>query len=186
MIDVARMLGYDEWLFAEVEMPNHLLLLGQLFDTEFVVLVPHDDNRAEDGILLRDIYADNIGGPQGLSFLAVEGRRVELGEALDPTWCSVLEMMIGVAYRMENELAQGDDAKSMAECFEQLVVNLELIHLDDTRFSSKVVSSRLSNLIGRTYGPNGKCSLFPIKGRDWSQVEIWYQMSEWLVDNYRF
>ena len=68
-------------------------LLAHLHGIEFYSLVPNDDNRGVDGEQMRTIFLDEV-GPQGST-------------SLPNGPCTVLEMLIGVAQRLEFELEGG-------------------------------------------------------------------------------
>lgn len=154
------------------------MLLRRLHRHEFYSLIPNDDNRALDGTKLREIFLDE-GGHKAPS-------------CLPNGPCTVLELMIGIAYRMENELADGENAKSAADCFWELVENLDLDWVnDDNYFDPGVVDeidATILKFLDRKYDTNGKGGLFPLidAKRDQRDVEIWYQMCEYLLYNYRF
>jgi hypothetical protein len=57
--------GYFQWLceliYINQEHKSYFILAKALQRKEFYALVPNDDNRAEDGKLLRDRYEEEIG-----------------------------------------------------------------------------------------------------------------------------
>lgn len=151
-------------------------LLAQLHGAEFYSLVPNDDNRGADGEQLRNSYIDEV-GPTG-------------APSLPQTQCSVLEMLIGVANRLEFELLGGRYERPAREWFWVLIDNLELDWCDDVAYSdretSKEVDNKIKDLLERQYDTNGEGGLFPLRHaqRDQRRVEIWYQMSAWVIENY--
>jgi hypothetical protein len=144
-------------------------LLGQLFATEFVWFVPNDDNRAADGRELRNEWANGI------------------GEEVDSNWldlgCSFLEMLIGLSRRLAFETDHGDDGASW---FWHLINNLGLLgYTDGSKFRPEDVDEITSRVIWRTYDQSGHGGLFPLEhtNNDQREVEIWYQLSEYLLQN---
>ena len=151
-------------------------LLAHLHRIEFYSLVPNDDNRGVDGEQLRTIFIDEV-GPQGST-------------SLPKGPCTVLEMLIGVAYRLEFELLGGRFERPASDWFWILIENLELEWCDNVLYSRLdsvgEVDERVKNLLERNYGTDGHGGLFPLKRatKDQRRIEIWYQMSSWLLENY--
>lgn len=161
---------------------SHSLLMQHLHGIPFYSIIPNDENRGEDGKKLRDIF---------------NKERPNIGLSLcsdDP--CTMLEMLIGLSFRMENELKGGAYEMPVKECFWTLINNLDLFWCNDDEFKKwptpKLVSDRIKILLERWYERDGHGGLFPLKykimpvGKDQRQVEIWYQMSEWLLENFEF
>src|SRR5690606_21972367 len=105
---------YFNWLCAKiirVEVPTPSLtywkLLRVLHHTEFVWLIPGDDNRAEDGLELREEFLTESGLPN------------------EPEWwdaaCSILEMLIAFSRR-----CQYSTSHTAAFWFWQMIENLGL------------------------------------------------------------
>lgn len=145
-------------------------LLTHLHDTKFVYLIPKDRNRAEDGMNLRDRYA----------FLY---DREDLPFYIDGP-CSVLEMMVALAIRCEENIM--DDpiiGDRTAQWFWGMVVNLGLGSMVDERYDEQYVTDCLTRFLNREYEPNGKGGLFTVRHckRDLRNVEIWYQLC-WYLD----
>lgn len=142
-------------------------LFRQLFKTEFVWFVPNDDNRAVDGRELRFEWASQVD-------VHVDQNWAELG-------CSFLEMMIGIARRLEF-MTEADSTY----WFWHLVGNLGLLgHNDRSAFLVKDVDNRTSAVIQRTYDCHGNGGLFPLRRTDEDQrkVEIWRQLNMYLIEN---
>lgn len=159
---------YLEWLFNIIKLDeqafDYSLLMEQLFETEFEWSVENDDNRAKDGEALRNEYGYRFGGP-----------------------CSVLEMMIGLARRIETDI-MGDpnDVDHTDFWFWKMVENLGLLVYSDRNFKYDSVNYIIRRLIERKYKADGNGGLFPLKypEEDQRNVEIWFQMCEWLNENY--
>lgn len=151
-------------------------LLGHLHRVEFYSLVPNDDNRGADGEQLRNNYIDEV-GPTG-------------APSLPPGPCTVLEMLIGVANRLEFELLGGRYERPAREWFWVLIDNLELDWCDNVAYSAREtteeVDGKVRDLLERQYDTNGEGGLFPLHHaqKDQRRVEIWYQMSAWVIENY--
>ena len=165
-------------------------LLAQLHGVEFYSLVPNDDNRGADGEQLRNNYIDEV-GPTGAPSLPRRGNYTDEGTCDMPQErCSVLEMLIGVANRLEFELLGGRYERPAREWFWVLIDNLGLDWCDDVAYSdretSKEVETKITDLLERQYDTDGEGGLFPLHHaqRDQRRVEIWYQMSAWVIENY--
>lgn len=146
-------------------------LLTHLHNIEFTWFVPHDDNRADDGIQLRRSFAIDkndmsltgyIGGP-----------------------CSVLEMMVALAVRCEetimDDTMMGDRT---GQWFWGMIRNLGLNSMRDSKFDRDYVDDVIARLLNRDYEPDGRGGLFTVKHcrYDMRNVEIWCQLS-WYLDS---
>lgn len=165
---------YLKWLYSQVgnvKLKNpartYWKLIRQLYTKEFVWIIPNDDNRLADGRDLRDEFVE----------------KSDLYD-VDPIWmslgCSMLEMLIGLSRRLSFEDDQPAD-----EWFWHLLGNLNLHELsDDIKFDLEDVDEILDEVIWRTYDPDGHGGLFPLKDpeEDQREVEIWYQLSAYLLE----
>lgn len=163
---------YLVWLYSQVALVKtrrssrtYWDLFRKLYSTEFAWFVPNDDNRAEDGRELRSEW-------------------VTAGEVdADPEWlalgCSFLELLIGISRRL---CFEGEGEVSV--WFWHLINNLGLTGFHDrSNFEEQDVEDITFAVIWRTYEPNGKGGLFPLENptEDQTKVEIWYQLSEYLL-----
>lgn len=170
--------------------PNYWYLLHRLWETPFTWTQPNDDNRIADGLALRDMYFDYddtiIEKPRGP--------------------CSVLEMMIALAIRMDDMLMMPGEISQLKDRFFELIHNLGLLRFEDKLYLENVHNPNIDNgrsfrrytrdmrevdrilnvLINREYDKNGHGGLFPLykTNEDQRHVEIWYQMNEYLLENY--
>lgn len=170
---------YFQWLCTRVELDGHdgrsyLILAKDLHKTIFIVTLDNDDNRAEDGRQLREDYAALYGS------CAMEGP------------CTVLELLIGIAERMDFELSDPyDDSPNTTAYFWELLCNLGIDDYDDDSYFSMNgwfhCKDILNRFMQRDYRRNGKGGLFPLRYPKGDQrcVEIWYQMHAYLQENYR-
>lgn len=159
---------YLSWLHAQVEsvkqphMSQHQVwtLLRQLYQKEFVWLVPNDDNRVADGLALRP------------EFFAESG--LEFEESWSILGCSFLEMLVGLTRRLEFEV--GTPA---GDWFWELIFNLQLKRMSQARRDEA-----LNIVIWRRYEPDGRGGLFPLKHptKDQRDVEIWYQLNAYILE----
>ena len=176
---------YFHWLCELVhidqEDASYWILAKDLYQKEFYSLVPHDENRGYDGIELREEYLRDIGYPK---YLTIDGE------------CSVLEMLIGLARRMDFETSDPYDLDNgidrTAYWFWEMMDNLGLSDFTDDAYAEMkdravvYVDWILENLLSRKYEPTGAGGLFPLSDCHENQcnVEIWYQMNAYLLEKY--
>lgn len=156
---------------------EYSILLDELHKIKFYSLIPNDDNRGADGLYLRSTFLDEVGPSWSPS--------------LPTGQCTVLEMMVGLAYRLEFETAQSKWEKTVSEWFWILIDNLGLINYDnDAYFTNGKVETDIPKIIdrmlAREYDADGNGSLFPLKNpkKDQRRIEIWYQMTNYILENY--
>ena len=165
---------YFKWLCEVVDCPPEYTDLLQKLDSRvFTWRIRNDSNRAQDGLALRSRFIDETGA--------------KVTEEIFMRPCSVLEMMVALACRIEDDImfdpSYGDRAP---QWFWIMVSNLGLDGMDNEHFDNENVDQVLNVLLGRSYFMNGTGGLFPLKRPKVNQrrVEIWYQMSEFLVENF--
>lgn len=146
-------------------------LLEMLHYEEFVPMVPHDENRVEDGLCLRLRFSR------------------EFGVNYEPSdRCSILEMMIALALRCEEQIMEDPDiGNRTSQWFWLMIRNLGLFSYSDDKFTdrtAKIVEDKIDAFINREYEINGKGGLFVVDDcrHDMRKVEIWYQMC-WYLDS---
>lgn len=172
------MTNYFTFLSKIVENKEYDFLLKLLLRLEFYSFVPLDENRSDDGLALRDKFVEETG--QHALSLCPQGP------------CTVLEMMIGLAYRLENESLESSWENSASSWFWVLLENLGLLMYDNTMMLEEDnyndARDIVIKMVDRRYKPNGDGGLFPLKNtkNDQRKVEIWYQMSEYIMENYPF
>lgn len=164
---------YLDWLKNQVEYfdgPRHNQLLNKLHDLPFTPIIERDENRAYDGIHLRDEYFDEYGDDAYI---------------ID-TGCSFLEFLVALARRMNYIYARVDEDRT-ADCFWMLIDNLGIYYSDEIDASffkkrEKYVEFAVKNVNDRSYQENGRGGLFPLRHPRTNQrnVEIWYQMNQYL------
>lgn len=153
-----------------------MTLCRDLHETDFIWSVPNDDNRSEEGILLRDAY----GSENPNADYSLDGN------------ASVLEMLIALSNEMDGITIDLDAQGKINKWFNILILNLGLIAYDErTEKPSEVIRIRHHNtqileiFLYRRYSEDGKGGLFPLKHpkEDQRNVEIWYQMMAYLNEN---
>ena len=162
---------YYNWLLDFIEDEEHdwstySSLLDRLFTREFYDIIENDDNRVSDGLNLRNRFADEIG--EHLYFV------------LDdlPDYCTVLEMMIALAIRIEdNIMYDPDKGDQTSKWFWIMVRNLGLEDCTDENFYEREVDDILDRFLERQYDYYGNGNIFTVNNprNDMRKVEIWYQ-----------
>lgn len=173
---------YLRWLEPQTRCEQHNPektywdILGIMFEKEFVWLVPHDDNRIGDGLLLRREFCEARGLPSNaLSFL--------LGGGPSEEACSFLEVLIGISRRLA--FAAGGREPMWAW---QLLTNLGLHKMPDPLRprQQRRVDDILDACVFRTYASDGSGGFFPLSWpeEDQTKVEIWYQMAAFIDEQH--
>ncbi|QAY17179.1 hypothetical protein SEA_MADAMATO_61 [Streptomyces phage Madamato] len=170
--------SYFEWLYRRVADPGipdgpltYWRVLKVLFQKEFEAIVEYDENRLEDGKALR------------IRFLEDQGLPIDE----DPNWiglgCSVLELMVGLAERLEFE-ADG----TTHYWFWVLMRNIGLDGYHDRRRLPRArINNVLEDVIFRNYRPNGEGGFFPLRNprTDQRTTELWAQLSAYVLERGR-
>ena len=136
-----------------------------LHSREFTYIIPLDENRYKDGLSWRKKIDPHRSGP-----------------------CTVLEMMCGLADRMEVEIMQdtryGDRT---ATWFQEMLYSLGLYNFYDEVYDEHKVKMIIDKFLRREYTKTGKGGLFTFKKSvpgDPRNEEIWYQMNWWVSENF--
>lgn len=148
------------------------LLMYKLYSRDFYSTIDMDENRSSDGTDLRDIYVDD----ESADYPIYRG-------------CSILEMMIGLASRMDSDILYNSDyGDRTGEWFWMMIDNLGLDRYDDHHYVEDEVDEILDIFLDREYGTDGTGGLFPLKhpSKDQRKVEIWDQMQGFIIENLMF
>lgn len=175
---------YFEWI-CSIACGSHIFKRGQtysrlfrlLHDTEFTYLLRMDENRAAGGKDLRWRFCCAME-------LSPDTALPDELTCLYP--CSVLEMMVALAsYCEEHITGDPDVGDRTGEWFFEMLDNLGLSGMDDRHFDAERCRDILERFLQREYEPDGRGSLFILQddSRDWRDMEIWYQMMEYLSEN---
>lgn len=168
--------GYFEWLLRIIRFEDTAIYwktLDLLFHRPFHSDIPCDDNREADGLALRGRFMEETG-----EYL--------VGQGLISS-CSVLEMMVALAIRIEfGSMHDPDYGDRTAFWFWGMFENLGLDRFDDYRFDVESVNNIVDIFLERRYDRNGRGSLFTINDRkiDMRREELWYQAQRFLAENY--
>lgn len=168
---------YFEWLHDHTKCRRHTKnrkLITLLHTIPFRYVIPMDANREEDGIDLRYRFLNEINIPRNYQ---------EVYGYLDGP-CSVLEMILALAIRIEESIMDDPDiGDRTSKWFWLMMENMGLGYMSDNVFDKDEAIEKIDMFLDRRYKRNGEGGLFIIKNprRDLRKVEIWYQMC-WYLD----
>ena len=156
--NILSLIGYEPGN----EAISYDILLGFLYSKEFTYCIANDENRLHDGLDLR--------------------YRFDEPNNYEP--CSVLEMMIALADRIESTIM--DDpvyGDRTGQWFWAMINNLGLTSMTDDRFDIRYVEDTIDCFLDRNYAPDGRGGLFRIRDCEYDlrDVEIW-TIAMWYLD----
>lgn len=169
--------AYFDWLCVQVNGgdpgESYVGLLRVLFNHVFYWRLPLDADREADGLELRNEFRD-------------DSPRLYLSDGFYDEPCSVLEVLVALAYRLDGDVLGNEDYISEpSRWFWMMVENLG-IKIDDQNFTNldrEMVDRRIDLWLSRVFDSDGSGSIFPIPGteNDQRELEIWNQMHEYLI-----
>jgi hypothetical protein len=169
---------YLNWLYSQVgsiktraRNRTYWSLFRQLYETIFVAIVPHDENRLVDGRDLRYEFLAEHEEEQG----SLEWMRLP---------CSMLELLMILSRHLAFETDE-----EVTVWFWHLIGELDLEKYNDRNYSAEAredIAAILDRVIWRNYEPNGRGGLFPLERaeRDQRKVELWYQLNAYLLEQF--
>lgn len=170
---------YYQWLLEKVDgykepYYNYSLLLHKLHSIPFVYSIERDGNRAIDGERLRLEYMDE----NDIDYI--------YDDRDGSVPCSVLEMLISLSVRCDQEIMGEAGVDQVARWFWIMIENLDLMRCTDDNFSGEYVSQQVHIWLDRMFDRRGKGSPFPLRRaiHDQRKVEIWLQMCGYLSENF--
>lgn len=170
---------YYIWLLDKINsryfsVTRYNRLLNLLYSTSFYPTVTLDENREMDGVGLRDQFQEeNPGVPMSL--------------ALAQKPCSVLEVMVALANRCENDIMQNSDYGNRTGLwFSIMISNLGLDSMVDFNFNQRNCELIIQRFLDRAYTYNGEGGMFPLSNpiQDMRRTDLWYQMCWYLNENF--
>lgn len=147
-------------------------LLRYLHEIPFQYSIPMDENREVDGFELRYRFAreNNLND-------------IEIAHYLDRRPCSMLEMMVALAIRMEEHIMEDlDIGDRTGEWFWEMIVSLGLESMTNSRYDADYVAFALERFFNRRYTRDGEGGLFTVRNsrQDMRSLDIWYQMCAYI------
>ena len=169
---------YFDWIYNAVcgynkySRLSYRKLLNLLHNIEYTWALKMDSNRAYDGIELRYRFGYENGYKSDF-----------IDKYLDDGPCSVLEMMVALSFRVEEQIM--DDSKygnRTGQWFWNMIVSLGLGGMSNSHFNEKQACHIVYSFLDRNYEPNGKGGLFTLENctYDLRDVEIWTQCMWYL------
>lgn len=173
---------WDDYLDYLIERGNLSRKFRNLFkilnNIEFRYDFERDENRDADGHDLRKEYYVNI--PSWCS--------TELKDAFMGHWTTVLEVLIALAMRVDDEYI-GDPGEEHPETFfMEMIKNLGLdkFHGNIYAYDKNIVIKVINRWLDRDFSKNGVGSPFPLhyNKTDQRNLEIWDQMQAYVNEKY--
>ena len=167
---------YYNWLLekvtdADFNPSRYSTLMRTLYDTEFTWTIDEDENRAIDGLDLRTEYAKVADISPMEVFMAINRP------------CSVLEMMIALACRTENQIMEDlFVGPRFGRWMKAMLSSLGLRYELDDYYDDNYVDYIITSFMSREYNEDGDGGLFRIRNHDvdMRKLEIWAQMNWYL------
>lgn len=153
---------------------THQKLLNHLHNVIFQFTLPMDENRAEDGKNLRYRFGYER-----------KHDNQTIATYLDITPCSVLEMLVSLSLRCEEDIMYNPDIGDRTGMwFWNMIINLGLESMDDSHYDAEYVDKVILRFMNHKYKRNGEGGLFTIDNRecDMRTLEIWAQLN-WYLDS---
>lgn len=162
---------YYDWLLTKANVRSHIKngyskLLSILFEVAFTPSKEFDCKRLDDGLDLRMTFDKET------SFTNVS-------TMLEQKPCSMLEMMVGLAYRIEHDIMYDGGEDKTYIWFEKMISSLGLLDQTDDNFSEDYVHGVLDVFNMCRYRPDGLGGLvyIPNYEGDMRALDIWSQMN---------
>lgn len=164
---------YLQWLYRFLgNYSGYSKLLDYLYQVDFVWIIPMDENRAKDGLNLRSRFCD-----------LYSLNDIQMREIFSSKPCSMLEMMIALAIRIEDDFMGTENSNNTSKWFWSMIFSMGLQFNKDESFSAEKIDSIILRFIEHRYGADGRGSLFhvPMQNVDFRHLQIWDQMNYWLI-----
>lgn len=158
--------------------PNHSywLVAEMMHRKTYRFYIHNDDNRAADGVALREEFGEH-------HFID------DILQTMNAP-CSMLEMMIALARRAEFQAWGTELPQSVGDWFWLMMRNIGLDQFSDAVMMDSPhchdeVDLILDRVIERRYDSRGRGGLFPLRYsvEDQHKVEVWYQLSAYILEN---
>lgn len=163
----ANMSAYVRWVLkdklklTEKEIKENFMLVSALAEIEFIWRHPMDENRAVDGLELRE------------DFEYVTGEFLDKSSGL-PGGCTMFEMLAALSMRCEELLHDYMIGDRTSKWFFEFLDNLGLLNCG---------RSDVQNICEMFMA--GKKELFPLKkGKNQKNEQIWKQLAAYINENY--
>lgn len=176
---------YLDWLFNVIRDGNgwkvktHRNLIQRLHTIPFVVKDPKDQPRENDGIDLRWRFAWEH-GHMGDELIYIDN--------FDEEKCSVLEMMVALAFRTDESFTRNSsDETTVSFIFWNMIKCMGLLGETDNVYDDEYVILTVNRFNNREYEKNGHGGLFLLRYDDEDDmrcIDIWTQLCIWVNENF--
>lgn len=166
-------LQYLIWRCRLERMTQYGRLFNILHNIDFKYVIERDENRYADGVELRDEYE-------------IPNEYIDYDDDFFMKACSVFEMLIALAIRVDDEFIGDPSDECPDEFFMEMIKNLGLNRFKGNRYREDDVIKIINRWIRREFDRDGTGSPFPLRKthEDQRKVEIWDQMNAYLSENY--
>ena len=161
------------------KLTNYQYLLIQMFETNYEALNELDESRANDGYDIRAEYLEDY--PNDGVYLEQPA--------------NLLEALIGLCLHISDMTDGFVQDSSVGYWLWRIILNLNLgAYQDDTVGNFVNADAEIQKVfhdaMEQNYDECGNGSFFPLKHihhrQDSRQLDLWYQMNFWIVENVRF
>lgn len=173
---------YLPWIGRMVRGQDHQFLLETMGNVEFRWVVTEDERRESDGRNVRRLFCEEKG--------------LEAEAMVESLPASFLEVVLSLALEMDGLVAERPDKMPVGvwTWFWEMMANVGLDRFDDIscqemgyRTARDRIERTCERVMDRRYAANGRGGLFPMPGRrrregeDQREVELWYQLNEYVL-----
>lgn len=151
-------------------------LLRTLWDIPFHGAIGNDNDRGEEGLELRVRYNDILSDKAGEGYFVTPDVRDIFGE------CRVLEMLIALSMHMYDLMQDMGIYNSVSRWFWEIMRNVGFVKYDDRLYTPRIrniVKKTVYDIMDLNAEGLGKSGGW-FNSYDWRDIEIWYQMHEYL------
>lgn len=168
---------YFNWLCSQVATARYRLryskLLTKLYFADYEWTIPNDANRADDGMGLRYLFAQEN-----------DYSEAEMECTMAQKQCCVLEMMVALVIRCESDyLGNPDVVDHKMSVFMEMLKSMDIHTMENDVYNDGIVENALVKFMSHQYSPDGKGSIFyvPQAAIDMRKEELWSQMNQWVL-----
>lgn len=153
---------------------DYIPLLDNLFGMKFLAILDRDENRIADGDGLRKEFVNENDVDEAYLY------------EFDDIDVSVLEVLIGIARRMEYQIGNGMDDDHTNERFWLLLANLGIEKYSADNYKPLNIREKVDIWMKRKFKKDGSGSIFPLQkpAEDQRKCEIWIQMTRYIWENW--
>lgn len=172
---------YRFWLMNRLRLNKrnkYSKLIALLHDIPYRYTIYGDRNREQDGVIQREYFLDEEG--------YFNRNMPDVSTFLDKG-CSVFEMLVAFAVRIENEWIGSPKDPRPDEFFFEMLDNLDIL-MENKTFNAEKVLRVVKTWLDRKFTYDGYGNIMPLRENrydvDQREVEIWRQMTAYISENY--